>query len=329
MKRWLPMSIGLFVSACGGPGPAPAPQGISVGPNVVVSATYANRQHHEMLSAVDPIHPNRMLACTRTFTHSNVLKNVVYRSLDGGGSWSPVFEDPNGTDNGDPACDWGLGNTAYYAMLGGKIGPHEGDDLELYVSKDAGKRWRLAAPHPFVDREYVSVDKSNSRYRGRVYVYGNAGRMMVLRNHSLDPEIFPPKLSGYTISSPNQAVITDDGTIVYPLWAIKGNPTADNGRNSRAAAVRLGAAARGYERYHAGQITWKRSKFTRHTCAHRAGGRRNSRGPWGVRKRIAARRDYCKRDVIMHILAHRIKAARDRTGASCRQGDKSKSSRET
>src|ERR1051325_827452 len=167
MTRWCGV---LFVPATLG---AQAAARVTVGPNVHVSAARPNDIHDEVLIAGDPFDASHLLACSTFLPASGQwgVHTVVYASFDGGTTWAQTLADSTGanaakgehSDSQDPACTYGIGGMAFFTHL----------PLHLFRSTDAGRTWsRTSLPTPRgQDRDYVVVDQTNGKYRGRVYVY--------------------------------------------------------------------------------------------------------------------------------------------------------------
>ena len=210
---------------------------ISVGGNVSVSAAYPHLEHYELIGAADPADANRVIACTTAFSGpTNTRENIVYSSFDGGKAWTPTFVDTLGSDGwvGDPSCTFGLDGHAYYVSMTFYHGSHLTQLLTAYESSDGGRTWKLIATRSIIDRDYVLVDKTRSRYRGNVYVYGDGwgadidprGRhtadleLSLIRNGHFTAKKFPPGYDKFSNMNPGEGVITDDGTLVMPFDGI-------------------------------------------------------------------------------------------------------------
>ena len=208
--------------------------GTQVGSVVMVSAANADREHYEMLAAIDPADSNHIMACTTVFSKTrNARSNIIYVSFDGGHSWAPKFEDSTTIFTGDPACTYGFGATAYYVGLPIYGGTHLTSGLSVYESEDSGKTWHFLTKRAFWDREYVTVDRTNSRYRGNVYLYGDGierknGKLIDgwdisrIVNGKLTPPVRSPESSRYGSMNATQGEIALDGTLVVPFEAFTG-----------------------------------------------------------------------------------------------------------
>src|SRR5688500_16025158 len=124
-----------FFAACAAPVSLVTAQ-ITVGKNVHVSKAREGTPHYEHLAGSDPVNPRRMMACsmysdpTRTKTHS-----VLYTSHDGGQSWKETLTLGMGDMVGDPVCEFGLGDTAFFVVLALK---DTAGHMFVYRSTDAG-----------------------------------------------------------------------------------------------------------------------------------------------------------------------------------------------
>lgn len=144
---------------------AVAQEEIEVGPNIWVSAQNRASAHFETRIAVDPANVQRLLACSMVFSaEKNAVYTIVYASRNGGASWTPTIE---GADVlGDPDCVFGMDGKAYFVTLGGST--------LLYRSSDGGWTWSKPLSLPFIDREYLTIDRTSAKYRGRMYLHGTA-----------------------------------------------------------------------------------------------------------------------------------------------------------
>jgi hypothetical protein len=211
---------------------------ITVGSNVQVSRVDSKRPHEEMLAAAHPSDPNQLVAGVMVGdTKQNGIETVWYHSADGGRRWTRTRIDvrPDYTNvAGDPAVTYGRGDTVYSATLPGNI--------SIFRSIDGGKTWEPPTIIPFIDREYLDVDRTGA-YPGRVYLYANgdwkdsAGKggpqMQLLR--SLDAGktfIGPtalPDYRDYSSSMPSRGVVLEDGTLLIPIRATKPGMARDSG----------------------------------------------------------------------------------------------------
>lgn len=142
----------------------PAAGQITVGENVHVSWSNSELPHWEVLAASDPADPSRMLVCSMAYTAERTFATIVYRSGDGGSTWSEVLRDTH-PNSADPACLFGPGNHAYFLTQALAR-------IWLYRSEDGGSRWAdpIVLPGSGIDRPYLAVDRSDGQFRDRVYI---------------------------------------------------------------------------------------------------------------------------------------------------------------
>jgi len=155
---------------------------ITVGPNVQASKSRNDLVHNEVLLAADPNNAKNLLGCTMAFSpQQNKISTMAYASSDNGISWNFAVANDTGIVSADPACTFGQDGRAYFIAIE-RTGPRA-DTLVIYRSTDYGKTWSprtvLLASAPSVDRAYVVVDQTNSKYRGRVYIYGQIAQRTV------------------------------------------------------------------------------------------------------------------------------------------------------
>jgi hypothetical protein len=152
----------------------------TVAGDVCVSIELPDQQHWEVVAAADPRDAQRLLAVGLVdagVTATQFLADgVVYRSGDGGRSWS-IALDLRGkyAKSIDPSCAFGPDGTAYVAMMVAS----EQDapwDLALFRSADGGRTWAAPVVAPGsrgIDRPFLAVDDTDGERRGRVYVTGH------------------------------------------------------------------------------------------------------------------------------------------------------------
>jgi hypothetical protein len=153
---------------------------ITVGPNVRISAANSDRAHWETRIGADPEHAGSLLACS--FIHStqnNNFHTVVYRSDDGGKSWQPSLESDGSDYIGDPDCIFGLDGAAFFATLPLHYEADVPHETRVYRSLDGGQHWQNPVSLPFVDREYLAIDRSSGPRHGQIYMQGNRFRKTV------------------------------------------------------------------------------------------------------------------------------------------------------
>src|SRR5262249_50193381 len=103
---------------------------------------------------------------------------LLYRSADGGATWTPVLETSGPALMGDPTCAFGAGGRAYDGVLGDRhalpdvIGIHRREAL-IYSSPDGGRTWPSEPSRQYgnIDRPFLTTDPWPDRDRRYVY-YG-------------------------------------------------------------------------------------------------------------------------------------------------------------
>lgn len=149
---------------------------IQVGKNVQVSIVRKDQPHYEVVLAADPKDPKKLLAGSMVIPKgpSDRMFDVsTYASFDGGATWQETGTVVNGWQAGDPTCAYGPDGQAYLTALGVSFhSPKEPSKMLFYRSMDGGKTWAEPVTLPVIDREYVTVDNSSSKYRGHIYING-------------------------------------------------------------------------------------------------------------------------------------------------------------
>jgi len=140
---------------------------VVVGPNVHVSRERAEVPHREVILAADPSHPGRLLAGSMIAYKGELLPpSVAYASEDDGKTWRLSLDRKSAEDrslSGDPAVAFGPDGTAYFATLARR---------GLFRSRDGGRTWEpptAVDPEASLDREFLAVDGTGGRFRGRLY----------------------------------------------------------------------------------------------------------------------------------------------------------------
>ncbi len=183
---------------------------IVVAPAVNVSQANLSRPHWEVQIAADPTDTKRLIACSimfgddriddeQTYRRPYPMNIVVYTSLDGGQNWRPTYELDEHQYHVDPTCAFGPDGSAYFMSFGGDIydlvswsfreyeskgsekffkefirPPKTFFRMPMYRSTDGAKTWIEVGVEDTADREYITVDDTAGKYRGRVYVHGVA-----------------------------------------------------------------------------------------------------------------------------------------------------------
>ena len=179
---------------------------IHVAPNVQVSAAHGKRLHHELVVSASPTDANALLACAMIFEARDASRHVIaYGSWDGGKSWVPTLEVDRTNFVGDPDCTFGLDGIAYLSALPLHYESAAEPEMLVYRSADLGKTWSAPVVLPFIDREYLAVDRTSGPRRGNLYLHGNA-----VRDATVDGDerivftFFRSTDGGVTFSSPKK-----------------------------------------------------------------------------------------------------------------------------
>jgi hypothetical protein len=222
-------------------------QQISVGRNLQVSQANSSSAHGEVLMAIDPTRPERMMASSMVSSiEDNKTYTVVYTSIDSGATWKPTLSTLKAFTStvvdlpwliADPSQTFGPDGTAYFAALA--IPPRGTPSLYFYHSPDGGITWSdpfLVPGSLDTDRSYIITDDTNSKYRGRIYVIAQtAYRTLSTGNRRSDLTLYrsldqgkrfdpPARLAPTDERStlhPGNAVILSDGTLVSALIEIR------------------------------------------------------------------------------------------------------------
>jgi hypothetical protein len=202
-------------------------QTIEAGRNVQVSRAHPADTHYELLIAADPKDPAKLIAGSFRYPGGTTASGtVVYSSRDGGKTWIPTLEGSVLDNTSDPAVAFGPDGTAYYAAawLGPAGTPRDKREMLMFRSRDGGRTWSTPVKFTYSDREYITVDETNGKYRGRVYVNGNnrvpygVSDFVVFRSNDQGATwAGPGKRSDFgkhTAGMMGNAVIASDETIV-------------------------------------------------------------------------------------------------------------------
>jgi len=152
---------------------------LTVGANVAVSADPICHRMETTLAA-DPRNAANLLATSSS--SSEPACKVVFHSNDGGKSWSKSPLPEGARDFGDPQLTFDENDAGYYASLltvSGAGGPAIG----IFRSADSGLTWREKGIVPFFhqrfwDHEMIAFDRTDGRFRGRMYVFANSWRTL-------------------------------------------------------------------------------------------------------------------------------------------------------
>jgi hypothetical protein len=210
-------------------------QQITVGRNVQITADHPKVIHQEVFSSVNPDNPQQMLACS-IYEPGGRDFNAVYASWDAGKTWQQTMNTDNTELGGDPVCAFGPDGSAYLVVLyvpkGGKLeGEHDDYAMWVYRSTDAGRTWQEPTRLPFIDREYITWDRTGGKYNGRMYINGTGSvhpisddegeRLIGLKLYTSDDhgKIFsnaPLRFAAppHSILGMANSVVLSDGTLV-------------------------------------------------------------------------------------------------------------------
>jgi hypothetical protein len=204
-----------------------ASQTIEVGRNVQVSRQHPADTHYEVLVAADPNDASRMIV--GSFRYPDGTTNsatVVYATRDGGNTWVPTLQGAQLDNTSDPAPAFGIDGTAYYtaSSLGPAGTPRDQRKMLLYRSSDGGLKWNELPSFTYSDRQYITVDHTSGKYRGRIYVNGNnrvpfgISDFVVFRSsdkgQTWQGPGTRPDFGKHSASSMGNAVIASDGTLI-------------------------------------------------------------------------------------------------------------------
>lgn len=232
---------------------------ITVAPPVRVDWMNSSRPDHELQIAADPTDANRLVVCSIQLDSAPNYDTpwpvhiFVYTSLDGGLSWHPTYTHDDKKFSADPSCAFGPDGSAYFTSFGSDIyavmaarTQQKGTRLEeseetnlrtsaapthwwpIFRSTNGGQAWSTAGEVSDIDREYITVDDTRGKYRGRVYIHGMANTSAGVGVHGIDGAlitglaIFHSTDRGVTFTSlkladeGTQYVVEDSNGIVMP-----------------------------------------------------------------------------------------------------------------
>jgi len=187
-------------------------ESFSVGPNVRVSADNGSRLHHEITMAASPVDPGKLLACSMIFDAKDASRHVVaYSSFDGGKSWVAALEVKRTTFVGDPTCAYDADGAAYLSALALHYESAAEHEMLVYRSADGGRAWSEPTVLPFIDREWLTFDRTSGPRKGLLYLHGNA-----VRDQTVDGDerivftLFRSKDGGGTFTPPKKVLSDGD-----------------------------------------------------------------------------------------------------------------------
>lgn len=202
-------------------------QTIEKGANVQVSKVNPADTHYELLVASDPKDASHLIVGSFRYPGGTTRSGtVVYASRDGGKTWRATLSGDALENTSDPAVAYGLNGTAFYsaAWLGPAGTPREKREMLMFRSPDGGLTWGAPVKFTYSDREYITVDQTNGKFRGRVYVNGNnrvpygVSDFIVFRSTDNGKTwLGPGKRSDFgkhTAGMIGNAVVTSDGAVI-------------------------------------------------------------------------------------------------------------------
>jgi hypothetical protein len=230
---------------------------ITVGPNVYVSEARPDFMQGELILDADPGRPGRLIACSLIFHPERSNKEgwgvVIYLSEDGGRGWAPTFEERNLMD---PTCVYGVDGSAYLLAFVSKTGE---SDQRLYRSLDGGYTWEPPIHIRPTDRPYLTVDRTEGKYHGRIYSHGNIGSSRALDGPrpSSGIKLYTSADSGRTFLDPVQrwapdphyvlgvgnGVVLSDGTLLMLFGELRDYWNPDETGEIRESSIGLAARA--------------------------------------------------------------------------------------
>jgi hypothetical protein len=197
---------------------------ISVSPNVQISRDNPALMHNEVLIAADPLDPKRLLACSMTGPLPNGKRPAgVYVSKDGGSNWSLVLTEDERLNSADPSCTYDVNGSAHFAIISAHRDRTTTQVLKLYTSVD-GKTW-LPSRVPSgstdrIDREFLVVDRGDTKYRGRIYLYAQVPQYDVNGNSFRGLALFRSIDGGRTYERSTQRISTESNSALIPGNAV-------------------------------------------------------------------------------------------------------------
>jgi hypothetical protein len=135
-------------------------------PNVLVSNTNAEYQPNETTIAINPTNPLNLIAGSN--------RKYYFYSNDGGLNWTQSeLSTPLGV-RGDPCVRFDNEGNAYYSHLSQVEGAGLADRMVVQKSTNGGATWDngvgFEQNDKINDREWIGIDRTQSQYKGNIYV---------------------------------------------------------------------------------------------------------------------------------------------------------------
>jgi hypothetical protein len=141
-----------------------------IGANVQVSSAQATARHYESYVCADRKHAGHLIAGAFIVRPDNQIDTAFYVSFDHGATWEHTLTVPVAVD---PSCAIGSG-AAFAASIHDLHDKNDTSVVSVYRSEDGGRTWTPAsvdAGAPSLDRVYITVDDTDTSFRGHVYAH--------------------------------------------------------------------------------------------------------------------------------------------------------------
>jgi hypothetical protein len=163
--------------------PTPARQPLTatpklvVGPRIPVNPVGIYR-HVQVTGAVDPECDNNLIiAGARVSPNESSWQGYIYRSGDGGKSWTEALVDKSSRWVSEESCAFGLDHQAYFVTgvsdTSSYGNHHEFGQMHLYRSPDGGEAWSLLKTERFMDYTKIAIDRNAGARRGNIYIFAH------------------------------------------------------------------------------------------------------------------------------------------------------------
>lgn len=196
---------------------------IELGPAVTYDRRALSAGEEPGMWCAHPTDPDQLIGITSAsataYPAGNELRQnyVVRRSEDGGQTWVQVLRTSAAPIEIDPACTYGIDGQIFVSAMAYTGTGYSG--ANLWRSLDGGRSWEppTRIDHArFFDRPFLTVDRGNTPYRGRLYVVA-----------------WGKSLPGDALQRPDEMVVytsDDGGKTLVPAGLVP--TTNDNGRGA-------------------------------------------------------------------------------------------------